>query len=110
MTKKVEAIQARQISVNCVPNDPVDVKCGGPHYLGFDFYVDADEDMDTMVEFIKGELKRLNKALDGNILVGDTHLVEKPWTREMITECIEKDNEIPTVGSHQHERSLRGYR
>lgn len=35
--KKVNCVK---ISVNCVANDPVDIRCGGPNYLGFDFFVE----------------------------------------------------------------------
>ena len=30
-------INCTRIAVDCVANDPVDIKCGGPEYLGFDF-------------------------------------------------------------------------
>lgn len=30
-------IRCSKISVDCVSNDPVDIRCGGPEFLGFDF-------------------------------------------------------------------------
>ena len=37
MEKKL--IKCSRIGVDCVANDPVDIRCGGPEYLGFDFNV-----------------------------------------------------------------------
>lgn len=31
------------ISINTERNDPVDVKCGGPYYLGFDFKIKKEK-------------------------------------------------------------------
>lgn len=36
-------IRCSQISVDCVANDPVDIRCGGPEYLGFDFNVRVEQ-------------------------------------------------------------------
>ena len=33
----------KKIVVDCERNDPVDIRCGGPDYLGFDFYVKDEE-------------------------------------------------------------------
>ena len=38
-----DLIKCTKICVNCVPNDPVDIRCGGPNYLGFDFFVREEE-------------------------------------------------------------------
>ena len=43
-----------RIGVDCTINDPVDVRCGGPEYLGFDFNV-RKEDSKEMLNFIKVE-------------------------------------------------------
>ena len=39
----MEKIKCKKISVDSVYNDPVDIRCGGPEYLGFDFYVKEEE-------------------------------------------------------------------
>ena len=39
MEGNMEKIKCRKISVDSVYNDPVDIRCGGPEYLGFDFFV-----------------------------------------------------------------------
>ncbi len=41
-----------RIIVDCETNDPVDVKCGGPLILGFDFFA-REEVADKMIEEIK---------------------------------------------------------
>lgn len=30
-------VRCSQISVDCMANDPMDIRLGGPEYLGFDF-------------------------------------------------------------------------
>lgn len=40
------------LSVDCYENDSVDIRCGGPRYLGFDFTV-FSEDVDFALEAIK---------------------------------------------------------
>ena len=44
-------IRCSKISVDCVSNDPVDIRCGGPEFLGFDFYV-REENTKEMTKFI----------------------------------------------------------
>ena len=44
-------IRCSQISVDCVANDPVDIRCGGPEYLGFDFNVRVEQ-TEEMKKFI----------------------------------------------------------
>ena len=48
MSKK---ILCTVIGVDCVRNDPEDIKCGGPNYLGFDFNVPKGK-TDEMKQFI----------------------------------------------------------
>ena len=48
-----------RIGVDCTLNDPVDVRCGGPEYLGFDFNV-KKEDSSEMLNFIKEALNSLD--------------------------------------------------
>lgn len=34
-------VKARKISISVAKNDPIDIRCGGPAFLGFDFVVEA---------------------------------------------------------------------
>lgn len=47
-----------KICVDCVKNDPVDISCGGPDYLGFDFYVQKDK-VKEMKDFVSTTLSVL---------------------------------------------------
>lgn len=84
-------INCSKICVNCVANDPVDIRCGGPEYLGFDFSV-KEEETDEIKKFIVLTLESLEIPLT-KIYVGEkTTLTEKDvWTKERIVEEIKKD-------------------
>ena len=77
----------KKIVIDCERNDIVDIKCGGPEYLGFDFFVE-DENIDEMILFIKEELKKNNLPLI-SINYYDTNNT-KIWTKEQISECIKE--------------------
>jgi hypothetical protein len=85
--------KAKRISVNCCQNDPVDMRCGGPPILGFDFYVDVDEDMKGYVKHIKKKLKEHRVPLMGIVVSKEEHEIpiKSLWTEEMISKCIERD-------------------
>lgn len=97
-------IRCRKISVDLVYNDPVDIRCGGPEYLGFDFFVKEDE-IKEMAVFIAETLNKYNVPLAGMNVVGvSTMLVDdKVWTKEKIDECIKND------ASYLISQSRRGY-
>lgn len=75
----------QQIVVDCERNDLVDVKCGGPITLGFDFFVN-DTNVGDMIDFIKEELHR-NKLPLMHISHKDC-IETTAWTKEMIRDCI----------------------
>ncbi len=85
-------ILCSKISVDCVYNDPVDVRCGGPDTLGFDFFVQKEETT-HMKTFIKETLKSFNIPLI-SIYISTDSIEKEPdsvWDEERITECISKD-------------------
>ena len=87
--KKVYCIK---ISVNCVANDPVDIRCGGPNYLGFDFFVE-EEKADDMQKFISSSLESFDIPLVSMYTDGKMTLdAQKVWTQERIVEEIEKES------------------
>lgn len=86
--KKVEAWKARHIYVNCERNDRVDIKCGGPPILGFDFYIDPKQKK-MMIKFIEKCLNENCRPLM-SINTGELRVVETVWTKEMIAESIKK--------------------
>ena len=85
-------IRCSQISVDCVANDPVDIRCGGPEYLGFDFFVKKEE-TEYMQLFIRETLKVLEIPLTN--MYASCKNMKKPsnklWTKERIVEAISKD-------------------
>lgn len=89
MPKRIEAYEAIHYIVNCEQNDLSDIRCGGPHFLGFDFYVDVEEDEDNMKEWLEKELHKNNKPCI-SIITSDVKLVKKLWTQEMMTQCIKE--------------------
>lgn len=68
--------------VQCEPNDTVDIKCGGPHILGYDFYCE-DNDVDELRDFITEKLKEYKQPLMG-IVVLKAQGKYGCWTKEMI--------------------------
>ena len=84
-------IHCTSIGVDCVPNDPVDIKIGGPQYLGFDFNV-RTKDYDAMKEFIIDTLMGYNVPIAGIYKTGEIDLPkEKVWTESKIAETIRRD-------------------
>ena len=77
----------KKIVIDCERNDIVDIKCGGPEYLGFDFFVE-DENIENIITFIKEELKKNSLPLI-SINYYDTNNT-KVWTKEQISKCIKE--------------------
>ena len=84
-------INCSKICVNCVANDPVDIRCGGPDYLGFDFFVN-EEQTEDMQKFIALTLETLEVPLTNMYVSGKRCLDEKDvWTKKRIVEAIKMD-------------------
>lgn len=77
-------ISCSHLDVKCAINDPVDVRCGGPQYVGFDFYVEESK-TPAMTKYIEGALKELSVPL---IEIENKGLIDieesKVWTEERI--------------------------
>ena len=86
-------IRCSQISVDCVLNDPVDIRCGGPEYLGFDFFVN-EEKAQEMIKFITLAIENFNIPLV-NIYVANTYNLnhKEIWTKERIIKDIKANAE-----------------
>ena len=73
----------RKFTVNVKANDSVDIKCGGPRFLGFDFWVDAEENPEKVAKWIDKQLAKYGLPC---IHVGWGNPVEKTkesiWTYE----------------------------
>ena len=92
--KTIEVCEAVVISVSCKQNDSVDIRCGGPAILGYDFGVSPDEDINKWKKKVKGFIDKYNRPF-----MGISHSTQKDfpvehlWTLERIEECI-KENGI----------------
>lgn len=84
-------IKCSCISVDCVANDPVDIRCGGPEYLGFDFFV-KEEETEHMLKFIAVTLESLEVPLKHLYVQGNRELSpQNIWDKKRIVEAIQKD-------------------
>lgn len=77
-----------KIVVDCEENDIIDIKCGGPRILGYDFYVE-DEKADELVDFIKEMLKKYKQPLMGISKIPNVTCT-KAWDKEDIEKCIKE--------------------
>lgn len=88
---KKNLIKCSQISVNCLANDPVDIRCGGPDYLGFDFYVE-DSKAKEFENFVVLTLECFEIPLENITTSGTFYLKEENvWTKEKIIKAVIKD-------------------
>lgn len=84
-------IKCSRISVDCVPNDPVDIRCGGPEYLGFDFNV-REEQTEKMQNFITVTLENYEVPLTSMYVSEKLTIPEYAvWTEEKISATIAND-------------------
>jgi hypothetical protein len=90
-TFPVEMRKVIHISIDCERNDPVDIRCGGPAYLGFDFYVAEGEGARPYLTHIRKCLKRYGRPMIGTQCRHITREADaKVWTREDIEASIQK--------------------
>lgn len=81
----------KRVIIDCEENDWEDIKCGGPHYLGYDFVVDDSEDNEDLKNFLRKTLKLYRRGCV-DIKIYDIKN-PKVWTRDEMEECI-KINEL----------------
>ncbi len=91
-TKNIEVCDAVLYEVSCKENDIVDIRCGGPRILGYDFGVSPDNDKKEMIEHIKSCIKKYNRPFMGiSTRVVKNFPVENLWDKEKIETCIKKN-------------------
>lgn len=88
-------VVGRTINIDTEENDPVDIRCGGPRWLGFDFTVDAEEDIKDLEVFIKKCFQDNNRYYHNICISSSTVEVPKTqiWSRAKIKRCI-KENDV----------------
>ena len=89
-------IDCYKIVVDCQYNDEVDIRCGGPYSLGYDFFVEVSV-VDEMIDFVKETCEKLGVpvlALYYDKLETFEKEQDKVWTKEKIYKCIENNEAV----------------
>lgn len=88
-------VVGRTISIDTKENDRVDIRCGGPPLLGFDFTIDADEDVKEITSFIKETFSEFKKSYIRLSVSSSTCEVSRSsiWSRDKIKKCIKDYSE-----------------
>ena len=95
-------IRCTTIGVDCAVNDPVDVRAGGPAYLGFDFIVPVEQAND-MMNYIVDTLNGNEVPLINIYTYDEDDLDESQvWTTEKIAMEIEKDADFIRSEASRH--------
>ena len=104
----MKTVKCITINVDCCHNDPVDVRCGGPEYLGFDFYVKRHEEQE-MIRYIITSLEELHVPLMSIRLGDPIELAEEHvWTKERILKSIVKSaDEIKNEATRYYNEDVR---
>ena len=86
-------VVGRKVEINTTENDSVDIRCGGPRYLGYDFVVDADENPKELEKFLKQTLNDLHRSYIHIWISPSTVEVAKEhiWDHARIKQCIERE-------------------
>ena len=91
MDKKI--VPCTKVIVDCVQNDKEDIKCGGPAFLGFDFYVESEK-LAEMKKFIVETLFAFDVPVSNIYSAEDVYLEEKDvWNMATILKAISDDAE-----------------
>ena len=77
-----------KIVVDCEENNIIDIKCGGPRILGYDFFVE-DEKVDDLIVFIKETLRKYHQPLMSIRTIQDVKCSDT-WDKDMIEQCIKE--------------------
>lgn len=85
-----ELIVARTVIIDSVENDSVDIRCGGPLWLGFDFSVDADEDPEELKTWLREVAAKHGCPIRSILIASCTREVQKVWSREEMEHVIAK--------------------
>ena len=89
-------VKCSKISVDCIHNDPVDIKAGGAEILGYDFFVD-EKDAERLVTVIKNAISELHLPLMGIAIQEKGRILLKEdqvWKDERILQCIVDQSDV----------------
>lgn len=89
-------VKCSKISVDCIHNDPVDIRAGGAEILGYDFFVD-EKDAERLVTVIEKAIHELQLPLMGISIQEKGRIQleeEKVWKDERILQCIVDQSDV----------------
>lgn len=90
-TEQIEVCEAVVYSVSCEHNDSVDIRCGGPAMLGYDFGVSPDENEEDIKKFLKETVKKYHQPfISVSTYKQKNFPVKHLWTKERMEACIKK--------------------
>ena len=92
-TKTIEVCDAIHVDIACDRNDPVDVRCGGPAILGYDFFVSPDEDVEDLKKFLRECITKYHRPFMG--ISTDSRKdfpIKNLWTRKKMEKCIKENS------------------
>ena len=88
-TEKVTLVKVNHFCVDCEKNDEVDINCGGPDYIGYDFFVDYDIEKKDVIALIEKELKKYKQPLLRSIRTHKQQIrISSLWSLDKIKKCI----------------------
>jgi len=81
--------EARHYAIDCEKNDPVDIRCGGPLMLGFDFYIDASLPEKEVIGWLRKALIEAGHNCSRIGALGLRYIPKKDlWTQKKIWACM----------------------
>lgn len=90
-TEVIEVCEANVFHVSCEHNDSVDIRCGGPAVLGYDFGVSPDENKSDIEKFLKETIKKYRQPFMGiSVSKMNNFPVKHLWTKERMENCIKQ--------------------
>ena len=90
-TKTIEVCNALHIDVKCALNDDHDIRCGGAPVLGYDFFINPDENIEEMKTFIIDCVNKYNRPFIGiETDIRKDFPIKSLWNKEKIENCIKK--------------------
>ena len=89
----MKTVKLAHISVITAMNDSVDIRCGGPATLGYDFYVEAAK-VKSLEEHVKKCLRKYGRSWLNISSSKISFLLpkNKVWTEKKIENCIKTIN------------------
>lgn len=97
--RKTTVVEVKDVSVDVCENCSVDIRCGGPQFVGYDFCVAYEVPSKEVRSFIEKCLKESNLPCRGITISRSKREVpyKSVWTRKKIAKEI-RENDV-TIGT-----------